>query len=513
MAKKDKNMAKNTKKPSGKSEVSKKFKQNRGLYIGSVFILVLVIIAFLGGDLISPGGGSVDAVFGYYDNVPIRWAPDNVFDQFRANAERHYQSQGVDVSNYWIQAEIWEQAFQSAVVHNALLQIMKRSNYAVPKSTVDRQVAQHSEFQDNGKFSPFLYRQMSESRKSNIRRNIQEDIIKSVYLGDFFDGLLTTTAEAEFIGNMASPERAFNMVSFNIDDYPESEYLAYAQANARLFDSLHLSKITINASEREARNILNSITDGTITFEEAARTQSQDISADRGGDMGSKYILDLESEILSEEARAVVFNLKRGEISPVLREGESWVIYRAEDELKKADFENESVMEKVRSYLAGVDRGKMENWAIEQAKEFTAAAKNTNFEDAALERNLEIRSFGPFPINYSGVELFSGIQAYPIPGFTEREINELSRNENFWKIAFSTPIGSPSEPFVEGRNVHILYPTEERNVEESSARDAASMYLSYWMSMITEQSLQHYFLNDPRMDDRFRDTFFKVVMP
>ena len=54
MAKKEKNVP--TEKDSSSSEIIRKFKASPGLYIGSVVILILVVVTFLGGDLLSGGG-------------------------------------------------------------------------------------------------------------------------------------------------------------------------------------------------------------------------------------------------------------------------------------------------------------------------------------------------------------------------------------------------------------------------------------------------------------------------
>ena len=83
MVKKDKNASGPEKEPFS-SEIAKKFRQSPALYIGSVVILVLVIVTFLGGDLLSGGrfGSAGDNwVFGYYDKIPITLVPGNNFAQ------------------------------------------------------------------------------------------------------------------------------------------------------------------------------------------------------------------------------------------------------------------------------------------------------------------------------------------------------------------------------------------------------------------------------------------------
>jgi hypothetical protein len=514
MAKKDKNVAVKEKE-SGATEIIRKFKQSPGLYIGSVLILVLVTVTFVVGDAFfsGPRGGTGnDLTFGFYDKEPITWIPDSVFALNREQAERYYQAQGYDVNNFSIAAQIWRQSFEATVVHTAVLQIMKRSNYSVPEKTVNRQVAQMEQFQENGRFSAALYNQMPESSRASIWRQLQNEIIKTNFFVDYYFGLLMPSAEAEFIGNMSSVLRSFEMVSFPVDAYPEDEYLSYARANPDLFRTIHLSRITINSSERETKRILDSIINGATTFEDAARGQSQDTFADRGGDMGSRYTFELDTEIPNPADRENIFNLRAGEISNVIRVDDRWMIYRVEEALKPANFDDYATMERVRSYLRNFERGRMEDWAIAQANEFINEVKISGFDDAALYRNLGKSFFGPLPINFGGIELFTSLESFEISGIPQQDAQSLSSNENFWRIAFSTPLNTPSEPLVQGSNVLVLLPVEQINAEESYSEYITSMYPS-WINNIFEQSLQYYFLHNSRMDDRFWETYFRYFMP
>jgi hypothetical protein len=93
------------------------------------------------------------------------------------------------------------------------------------------------------------------------------------------------------------------------------------------------------------------------------------------------------------------------------------------------------------------------------------------------------------------------------------DVQSLSHNENFWKIAFSTELNTPSEPLVQGSNIIVLFPVEQINTEEGMISDIASVYSSYWVNMIAEQSLPYYFINNPRMNDLFWEIYFRYFMP
>jgi len=513
MAQKDKKTPVSDKESSS-SEIVRRFKANPGLFIGTVIVLVLVIVSFVLVPAIVPEGrgGAGDLTFGYYDKVPINWVAGNFFSQRQNDLIRYAQSRGMDASNFETLFYIWNQAFEEAAVHTAILQEMKRSNYAVPVKTVNQEVAKLPQFQENGRFSTALYRQMSESERLVLWRQVQDNIVKRQYYNGLF-GLLTPAGEAGFFGKMSSELRKFDMVSFLVDDYPASEYAAYAREYPDLFSTIHLSRISVNSSEREARRILDSIKDGTAAFEDAARAQSQDGYNDRGGDMGIRLVYDLEQEITDAGIRQKILSLGKEELSDVVRIGDMWVFFRVEDELKNADFEDDAVMERVRSYVRNFQRGRMEDWAIAQARDFIADTEIYGFEEAARALRKEVHSFGPLPINYGNVNLFTSLSAFSIPDLSDTELSGMSQNENFWRTAFSAKLNTPSEPLVQGSKVLVFLPTEQDEGEESGAEDVASTYSYYWADYITEQSLQPYFINSPKMDSRFQDTFFRIFMP
>ena len=506
MAKKDKKASENETVTSG---ISRKFSQNPALYIGSVVILVLVVVTFVGGDLLSGGGfgfGDGDLTFGSYDRVPISWVPGNVFSQNREWIAQRYRAQGFDPDDQRFSPQIWRQAYEMTVVHTAVLQIMKKSNYLVPQKTIDRHVAQY--FMENGRFSRAAYNQMSDSSRNRLLQQTREDLTKNMFFDDIRN-ILIPSSEADFIAAMAGPLRQFDMVSFQVDDYPLEGYLEFAQENSDLFKSVHLSRISIS-SEREAKRILDSIKNGTNLFEDVARSQSVDGYAERGGDMGSRYFFELEQEIPSLSDRDIVTNLSAGELSGVINTGTVWAIFRVEEELADADFDDEAVMEIVQSYTRNFQRGRMEDWAIEQATAFIEDVKESNFDTAARRRNLDKQSFGPLPINFGGLDFFTKLDSFSISGISSFELENIANNENFWKVTFSTELNTPSEPFVQGNNVFVFFPTEQSDADESVISNIASMYSSYWVDNNMDQSLQTYFLNHAKMEDNFWDVYFRI---
>ncbi|MCL2762910.1 MAG: SurA N-terminal domain-containing protein [Treponema sp.] len=301
------------------SEMMRRFKASPFVVIGSFAILILVVVTFVGGDLLSGGGfgaGGGDLTFGYYDKVPIGYVPGNFFAQYYDMIVRWRQNtmnQDISFMGY----QIWREAFEAAAIHTAMLHEMKKSGYTTPAKTVDREVAKLPHFQENGRFSLTLYRQMDDNYRLSLWRQVQDDITKDIFNSDVM-GLLKPAAEAEFISRMAFLQRNFAMAVFSVDAYPDTEYTAYAEENSGLFRSVHLSMITVSSSEREAQRVLALIKEGEITFEDAARAHSKDNYADRGGDMGPRTVHELHFDIPEDTVRETVTALAKGEYSAVM---------------------------------------------------------------------------------------------------------------------------------------------------------------------------------------------------
>jgi len=507
-------------KDSGESEIIRKFKQNPGVYIGSVVVLILVVITFVGGDFLSGGrryaGKSADLTFGYYDKIPISWVPGNELSQYYESTVNYARSQGFDPNNTndsrtpYINYSVWKQAYDRTVRHIAILDMLKKSGYTVSEKAVNKVILQLPQFQENGHFSLSLYNSMSESSRNAFWHKTQDDIAMNVFYSDFFS-LLVPEAEAKFIANMSSPERSFDFVSFNVEDYPESEFLAYGRENIKLFGTIQLSKITISGSEKEAKKILASIKDGTTAFEDAAKAQSKDIYADRGGDMGVRYCYEIDGEITASEDREAIYKLGKGELSDVVSTGEGWAFFRVEEALIEADLTDWSTLNAVRAYVRDKERGRMEDWTVEQANKFISEAKESGYANAARYRNLSRNSFGPIPLNFGDVDLFTTLESITVTGLSADDLKALSQNENFWRITFTTPVNTPCKPLVQGSNVFVFVPTEEKKADEASIDNIASNYKTQYLQYAFDRSLQDYFMNNGKLTDHFNDIYFKYL--
>jgi parvulin-like peptidyl-prolyl isomerase len=492
------------------AELFRRYHSNPFVFIGTLIILVITIIAFIFVPALAPkagngvGGGRL--AFGSYNGVPIEFIPGNYFSKQRDYYNEQFRSSGTNQSAEIQNFQVWRAAFESTVVHVASLEEMKNAGYRVPDATVNRKMALQPEFQDNGKFSAARYRAMSDTDRLALRQDLHDQIIMDRYLADELD-LSISTNERNFMKSLAVPERSFDLVAFPLTSYPDAEVSTYISAHPDLFKTIHLSKITINTSQADAAKVLDQVTKKTTTFEDAAKTYSKDEFADKSGDMGIKYAFELNTEIPDEKERSGVLNLTPGGISPVVKVPSGWAFYRLEQPLQNAQPNDSAVIAKARSYIVGFERGTIEDYLMKKANALTTEAQTVGFDKAIATQGLTKKSFGPVPINYGDVELYKSLASFKL-----KELAGASTSEAFWKTAFTTPLKTPSKPVVVGDNVLVLLPTDEKTTEENAA-SLIDYYYPYIAGQYSQQTLQNYFMGSKKLKDNFFDTFLRTFMP
>jgi hypothetical protein len=512
-------MANKVKKPpvrgedSAKSELIRRFKANPGVFIGTVVILVIVIVAFVFVPAIVPSaaGAAADLTFGVYDKTPITYRPGNYFALAREEYDRQRQGTYSESEALYVNYQIWYEAYQAAVIHTAVLQEMKAAGYQPPEELVNREVAQ--QFQINGQFSAAAYRQLDNAQQMSLWREVQESISTERYQQDQYE-LLKPAKEEDFVVNMASRQRRVEGAAYDLQDYPETEVLAFAAQNSDLFKTIHLSRITITAGEREARQILASVKNGTSSFEDAARNQSQDSYAERGGDAGSQMAYELSSVVSDEAARNSILSLKKGEISDIISTGTSWIFFRVEDDPVSADMGDSIQAEKIRLYLFQFQRGRVEDYFTGKAEELRRRANAAGneagavFDGALAEAGLIKFTFGPLAINYGNQEFFPLLAG--VEGLTDQALSTFAVTDSFWNAVFFTPLGTVSEPLVLGDQIVVFRPLEETGLDETET-ETLKLYFDYYV-LSTAQNIGPFFIQSPKLKDQFWETYSRYFM-
>lgn len=496
-------------------KASSKRHSNPLVYYGTIFILVIVVIAFVWVPAMGSGvaGRADDLTFGTWRNKPIRFAPDSFFSSQIEEVKEYYNQQGMTEDNaQFLHYQIWRQAFENTVIHTALLDQAKQHKLTVSDEYLDVQMTKHPYFIDNGVFSLRRFREAPVHVKASIRDSIRESVVKSRFVSDQIP--VYNSNETEFIKEMAREERSLDFVSFSLDNYPDSERLQFAAANPAPFRQINLSRITLTGTEKEANDLRSRIDSGAILFEDAARNSSRDGFAARGGALDWRYNWELRSDFDNPDDLTTLMQLPAGSLSPVYKSSTgSWLLFRVEEDSRSPDSLAADYLATVKDYMNRFEKGRIEDWGIKQAEQFKAAWETDGysgeFGDFAASRGLLASRTNSFPLNYGNLfdlgyfSLFDSIDSTQTP-----QLAAAHTNIRFLETVFGLRENQLSEPLVLGNNVIVLKVAEILEAEEFKL-SMISSYYPYLLQESVQNELSRSILADPRFKDSFIDTYIK----
>lgn len=484
---------------------------NKFVYYGTIVIFVISALAFIVAPSLGNGSSSGDKfVFGTWNGKEIGYAQGGYFASQVEQVKSQLEAQGYsDTGDQFFAYQVWRRAFENTVLHTALLDFARSSGMAVSPSYLDKAMARNEAFQENGAFSRRRYRDASAAYKATIRTGILETTLKDRYVADAVS-VVPSSAESAFIKAMGGSERIVEYVAFPFTAYPDSERLAYAQANPASFRRLSLSRITVTSSLKDAQVVLDRIRSGALSFEDAAKNHSKDAYATKGGDMGQRYAWELKGDFKDAASLDALLALPVGEISPVYETvAGSWVIFRVDTAVADPDYSSADLIRTVTEYLNAYEKGRIEDWVLAQAGEFAAAAA-ADFPGTAASRSLAVKETNAFPLNYGGAfnlgyfSLFGTLDATDKP-----ELSGADSNEAFLTAAFSLQPGQVSQPIVHNNHALVLRVKEIRSAEESSL----GLIDAYYPGVLQDslgRDMADSILKSPSLKDNFLTTFSRI---
>jgi len=483
--------------------------RNTFVYIGTIVILIITIIAFV---FVPSIGGSVANTgklpdFGSYAGEPIRYEQGGYLARQVKAVDDQIKSSGYNqMDSKFLAFQVWKAAYDRTVVHVALLHEAKRAGISVSEDRLNDGILEYPEFLDNGVFSLEKYRDTSESAKLSIRNSLQEEILKG-YITDDVLSLRPSSRELNLIKSIAREERVIEYVEIPFSAFSDAEKAGYGRQNAAKFRRINVSRVTLN-DDKEAAAVLAKVNDGSLSFEEAAKTHSKDAWADQGGASGSRWGYEIDSELASAQDSSAVLALKAGEISSVYKMASgSWCFFRAESGASEPDFSSPDVLKAVWEYMNQWERGKIEEAAVARGKDFTSTASAKGFASTAVTSALPVLEAGPFPLNYG--DAFSSGSISLFRKLSAKGLSGASSNEIFLTAVFSSQAGAISDPILLKDSVAVIRIKEIRPADEGSL-ELMGFYYPYLFSQDREMELYDHFLKSPKLKDNFMAAYTHI---
>ncbi len=241
--------------------------------------------------------------------------------------------------------------------------------------------------------------------------------------------------------------------------------------------------IPIEASQKDDANLLeyamtlyNQLADSSATFEDLARTTSEDhASAEQGGSLGDYTARGVWVKPFEE----VAFGLDSGEISKPVRTPFGYHIIRS---LGKKTNENGEELVKASHILITVTASVETEDSLSQilSKVKTAVEAGNDFADAAKQQGVEAKTsswIGKQKVQLDNIGYLQGLASFlfvnenspEIPG----KISDVLKNKKYVVLVMK------SDSLVAGqRNVEPYFETIRTTLQNNAAKEAAAKYLT-----------------------------------
>jgi hypothetical protein len=504
-----------TKKPEKKAGPKRGIK-NPFVYIGTIILLVITIVAFV--FLPSVGGGLSSSnqapSFGSWGGKPITYTAGSYFATQVAQINDYLKQQGLSEENFQLYAyQVWRMAFQSATIRTALLSTIESSGFRVTDKGLDEAVAKNDAYLDNGVFSIEKYNKTAMTTKMSIRKSTKEDLLVRRYYEDVYS-ISPSTAELQFVSDMVKPQRTMSYIALPLSSFPKEEVVKWGTSHADLFRTLAVSRISVTSSEADAKKIRQQVSDNKLSFEDAAKSHSKDSYADKGGDAGTIFYHVFAEGFLKSDDAAKAAALAKGGISDVYKIAEgTWAFFKINTPLTAPDFSADSTIGEVRAYLEEKEKGTLETWAIAQAAKLVTSADLASFQKAAKAAGYKVEQAGPYIINAGNPTFYAYNQQIPLLGTPnpskDQALSSIESDAAFMSELFSLAKGKVGKPIVVGNNVLVFGVTEDKDGAEGETAMVKFAY-PYFEQQALDAGMRDSFLKSKKFKDNFSATFFKI---
>lgn len=495
---------KETEKFKGKSSAKKIL-----INVGSILILVLAAISFIFIPAMVQSAGNEIPPFGYYDKKPIEYKQGSYF----TNLVQMYSDQvgSANVQNAYF--DIFNSAFTGSVLNIAFSSAVEKSGYVVPDPQVDRAMLPYF-YDTNGVYSPKIFNDTPDSTKIELRNAMEDNLIFQRYTEDVFGsqteklgtytmyGLKSPSAEKNFVSMMDTNKRGFSLASFSLLDYPDTEVAKWGESNKDLFTRYDMSVISV-ADATTAETVLGRIKNNELVFEDAVTEYSTNYYSGTDGKLTSAYKHQLQNILTDATSLTALQNLPAGQISEVMQTQNGYAIFKNNAAPTPADMTDADTLTAVRSYMSANEKGIIEDYFLNIAKDFWTAASTSSFAEACTQFNITPVDIPPLALNYGNSPVLTSLQA------ADGSMVNAEQNENFLKTIFSMKLNEISSPMVLNDNVVVLQYTQEDNTV--SAENTASTFAMY-STYFDQTSVQNSIMSSDKLENNFLQVFYKYIM-
>jgi parvulin-like peptidyl-prolyl isomerase len=354
-----------------------------------IFIIIgFVAVAFVGSfayQYVSRTGP--DTSLAVVNGEPISVGSDSLFANVYRQLYEEQRQQSEEGISEDQNRQIMRRALDTVIQRTLILQYAEREGIRVSRDAVLSRIVEKGYYAGEGKkFSEEQYNKTPQYTRDRIFNGEKEQLIISMFIDDFITTPKVSGMEIELFYRLVDYGKKIEYVYLRYDDVPEATLRAFYAENPRLFERTRAAHILIKDDEAKAEEIYIRISEDPDRFEEIARQESQDTTAEEGGDLGWFYRDDMVSEF-SEAA----FKLKKGEISAPVKTVFGYHIIKALEDPEVQPYEE--ALNRVKQEYVSEFREQVEKETSEKSRSFLQQAGQSpdRFDDAAQELGLRVR--------------------------------------------------------------------------------------------------------------------------
>lgn len=468
-------------------------------YVLAVFVLAIAAISFIG--IPSLGRFSAVKTLASWDGKEITNEPGSPFFNKLQSVQRMFETFVGSVpkdpgSQEYFHYQTMNTSMTATIVDLAMQTEVEKAGYKPSDKLINLSLMQQYTDPQTGLFSQEAYDSVPEARKLEIKTETIANLKRSRYIQDMFGyggnfGLKTGSKEAKFVAEMNSEKRSIEYVGFKPALFPKEKVKEYAIAHTDLFVKYDLSIVSFE-DEKAATTVSKEIIKGNVSFEDAAKNQSEGVTnplVDEKGKLTSSYRKDLNALFPNAEDLAKVVNLKVGEVSTPVKMNALYVVLKCDAEPVQPDFTNEALIAEASYYMRQFEKGIIEDYLVSRANDFIKAVNETNFDEAASSFEVEPAKTESFAINYGNSQF---LQAFPT---NDVLLSGVQENEAFFKDVFSLNEGEFTKPFLVNESAFVARLVEVTDAEKEVSDSTRESYKNsnqnwteyYTLSLLTRQ--------------------------
>ncbi len=263
-------------------------------------------------------------------------------------------------------------------------------------------------------------------------------------------------------------------------------------------DAIDFSAITFDSQDL-ASSVRERLSDGSLTISSVLNGAGKKTYTDNDGKLNAKTISEATNILSNKDDAKNLSELSKDDWSSPIKTAEGWTIFRKDGEVTRTDS-----FDVAKRYVTSNESGRIEDYFIARAKDFSAAATLSGFESAAAQfKEAETNSVSGISLNYGGTSISSKLPENVKP------LASASSNENFWTKAFSLKNGELSEPMVLGNYVVALKMTGEETVTADESKISA---LKTDIAGFDSDSLSSAISESKKVEDNVWDAYARLHM-